>query len=276
MKKSVFKKTLAVLLALVILLLAGCQNKEPVNEDIPSENISQNDEINTETNVERTELHNDDSTSQSKEDSEPSSTVESNKSDVLSKDETGAKQDAKPSVQKNKYKLIYNKKGQISEVEIRIYGKYNPAKTKSGDTVLLSISTNQIKVGTDEENGKIKEDYSEGYKWDFNLATKKGCLESYSCSVTDFENGSSVLGDGFPERQKPYSNAVKMDFTDEYVIISLLLDNPVDIEGKNIQVSVGVAEKTFTTYGGAYNEFWEENYSKEVPQPDIDLTSSMM
>lgn len=42
MKKSAFKKIIAVLLALATLVLAGCQNNEPVNEDNPSEQTSQN------------------------------------------------------------------------------------------------------------------------------------------------------------------------------------------------------------------------------------------
>lgn len=44
MKKSLFKKIIAILLALATLILAGCQNNESVNEDNSSENISQNDE----------------------------------------------------------------------------------------------------------------------------------------------------------------------------------------------------------------------------------------
>ena len=277
MKKSAFKKIIAVSLAFATLMFVGCSKDEPVNNDEnPSESILQNDVINTENNVETTDLHTDDSTNQPEVDLNPSDANELNKNEVLSKEETSAKQGARPSIEKNKYKLIYNEKGQISEVEIRIYGKYNPAIIKSGDSVYLSINTERIEVGTDERNGKFKGNYSEGYCWDFNLVTKKGCLESFSCATIDFENGSSVNADGFPERQEPYSNAVKMDFTDEYVIISLLLDKPVYIEGKNIRVYMSVAEKTFTTYEGTYNEYWEKDYSKEVPQPDIDLTPSMM
>lgn len=44
MKKTLFKKVLAVLLALATLIFAGCQKDEPVNDDNPSENISQSDE----------------------------------------------------------------------------------------------------------------------------------------------------------------------------------------------------------------------------------------
>ena len=44
MKESLFKKLIAILLALATLVLASCQNNESVNEENPSENISQNDE----------------------------------------------------------------------------------------------------------------------------------------------------------------------------------------------------------------------------------------
>ncbi len=42
MKNSLFKKIIAVSLAFATLMFAGCQKDEPVNNDNPSENISQN------------------------------------------------------------------------------------------------------------------------------------------------------------------------------------------------------------------------------------------
>ena len=62
MKKSVFKKIIAVLFALATLILAGCQNNESVNEDNLSENISQNDVVNQEENTQREETSNKDET----------------------------------------------------------------------------------------------------------------------------------------------------------------------------------------------------------------------
>ena len=53
MKKSLFKKIIAVLLAFATLMFAGCQKDEPVNEENPSESISQNvDEETTSQEVE--------------------------------------------------------------------------------------------------------------------------------------------------------------------------------------------------------------------------------
>lgn len=283
-KKKIIKIILISVLSVVFLaglIALGVYLYNYFNPVGEFDEVGQNDVTDMESNyeenyVETTDLHNVDSTNSPEEDLEPNDTEELNKDDALSKEETSTIQGANPSAKKNKYKLIYNEVGQISEVEIRIYGNYNPAKIKSGDTIELSINTDRIEVGTDEQKGKFKGQYNEGYDWDFNLVTKKGCLESYSCAGIEFEDGSFVNADGFPERQEPYSNAVKMDFTDEYVIVSLLLDKPVDIEEKNIQVFMSVDEKTFTTYEGVYNEYWEKDYSKEVPQPDIDLTPSMM
>jgi hypothetical protein len=51
MKESLFKKLIAILLALATFILAGCQNNESVNEENPSENISQNDENATDNNT---------------------------------------------------------------------------------------------------------------------------------------------------------------------------------------------------------------------------------
>lgn len=62
MKKSAIKKIIAVLLALATLVFAGCQNKEPVNGDNPSENISQNDVVNQEENTQREETSDKDET----------------------------------------------------------------------------------------------------------------------------------------------------------------------------------------------------------------------
>ena len=55
MKESLFKKLIAILLALATLVLAGCQNNESVNEDNPLENISQNDVVNQEENSQKEE-----------------------------------------------------------------------------------------------------------------------------------------------------------------------------------------------------------------------------
>ena len=70
MKNSLFKKIIAVLLALATLMLAGCSKDEPVNNDNPSENISQEEVVNQEEDdVETTDLDNDDSTNQPETDS---------------------------------------------------------------------------------------------------------------------------------------------------------------------------------------------------------------
>ncbi|MBQ8765221.1 MAG: hypothetical protein IJZ16_00275 [Clostridia bacterium] len=78
MKKSLFKKILAISLAFATLTFAGCQNNEPVVDDNPSENISQNVDEETSQEVESTDKNETESTKQE----ESSQEIDKNQSSI--------------------------------------------------------------------------------------------------------------------------------------------------------------------------------------------------
>lgn len=180
-------------------------------------------------------------------------------------------QNNKPDAKKNNYEIIYNKQGQISQFKIDIAGKFDSSKIKKGETLEIHTKVNYAEQGDSEEHGRYLLENTEGSTWYLDLNTKQGCREDYSCAYCEYEDGTFLNGDGFPERKKPYDNAVKTEFKDDCVTITVTLDKPVDIEDKNVDVYICLDENAFVTEDGNKNERWEARYEKAVPQPEKDF-----
>jgi hypothetical protein len=187
------------------------------------------------------------------------------------KEETAAQEKVRPDAYENDYEIIYNENGQISQFKIYVSGKFDSTKINKGETMGISVSTDYVELGKEEGGRKYMSSVVEGSTWYLDLSTKQGINESYIGVYTEYEDGETSLGDGCPGRKDPYDNAVALDFKDDGVAITVTLDEPVDVKGKNVYVHIYLAEGALAAEDGYPNNQWEIYYEKNVSQPKADF-----
>jgi hypothetical protein len=273
MNKKVILSVVAVILCVAIavggVLIFKSQQTEAIPE--PETSTESTVEITEEFITEEFATEREETTENSTEKVTEKATEKATEKEVTTTETTTDKKSEKPNAKENNYEIIYNEQGEISQFKIDIAGNFDSTKIKKGETLRVDVSTNYVELGDTEERGKYMAETWEGSTWYLDLSTKQGCREDYSCVHIEYEDGTSVNGDGFPTRKEPYDNAVELEFKDDCVTITVTLDKPIDIEGKNVSVYVEIDKEVFITKDGQPNDGWFVNYEKRVPQPEKDF-----